>query len=538
MTRCGETMYVQNGNILFNLIDHTFEQWVRRESITSIELYQFLQTVKDEAEKEKLAPIVLFANDCLSSSRKDKEVWSKKEWQRYISPLIAIMDSITETRESLDQDFILIVDDDVEFVTFTKHLLEKEGFLVVVAPDGTRALKMIYDFKPSLIFIDTVLPDIDGYTLLEKITNKSKKSYTPITMISDDYSKENRIRSYQLGAIDLIAKPIDKEIFIALVQNRLAHKREIEQSVIIDELTGVYNRKYMNTRIEQFFQQFQRDHITFSVALLDLDHFKKVNDTFGHIVGDDVLREFANLANSLKRENDIICRYGGEEFVIVLPNTTAKNTKLVLDRFQTALQQKTFAADNVEFKVTFSAGVTEVSPHNLHIEKLLDEADKALYYAKQSGRNKTALYEHSLQVVKNTIKITIVIVDDSALIRQILMRFFKGWNPSSRFEINVIEFSNGVSFLESDWYNPGEKYIILLDGVMPKMDGLEVLAKIREKYTTDDVLISMLTGRKGEEHVIHALRNGADDYIVKPFDTEEVSIRIQRLIKKVFVNEK
>lgn len=535
-------MVDENGKIIFNLIDSTFEQWVKRKIITKNELFHFLYSVKLEAEKENLETILKVVIDRLAALSETSRNLTKKEWQRYVSPLIAVMDSMTnhstQYQEHFDQDFILIVDDDVDFVTQTKHLLENKGFLVIVAPNGKRALEMIYDFKPSLVFIEINLPDIDGFTILENIIVKSKSNYTPITMLTKDYKKENCIRAYQLGAIDIITKPIDNDIFIANVQNRLVHKKQIEQSVVIDELTGVYNRKYMNTRIEQLLGQYKRDQTPFTVAILDLDHFKKVNDTFGHIIGDEVLREFANLANKVKRENDIICRYGGEEFVILLPNTSAKNTKLVLDRFQAALKQKVFYANNVEFQVTFSSGVTEVSPHNFHLEKLLDEADKALYYAKQSGRNQIAFYEDNLKVLKNIVKITIIIVDDSTLIRQILMNFFSGWNPSNRFEINVIEFSNGVSFLESNWYTSGEKYIILLDGVMPKMDGLEVLAKVRESYTTDDVIISMLTGRKGEEHVIHALRSGADDYIVKPFDTEEISKRILRLIKKVFINEK
>ncbi|WP_198510276.1 diguanylate cyclase [Bacillus solitudinis] len=538
-------MSKENRRIL-EFMDDTFKGWLCRESITHNELYQFLHTIKELSEKEKLYAISTALSDMIETFHShERTLWSKREWQQYTSSIISLVDKVkvTNVLDLLDsdgtelskEDFILLVDDDVTFVTLAKQLLENEGFLVIVAPNGKRALEMIYDFKPSLILIDIHLPDIDGFTILQNIVVKARKSYIPIALISAADNKANRLMAYQLGAIDFIPKPIDQDLFIANVYNRLAHRKEVEKYVITDELTGLYNRKYMNTQIIHYFNLFRKDRGMYSIILLDLDHFKFVNDTYGHIVGDEVLREFASLAQSIKREQDIICRYGGEEFVILLPNTTREQTKAQMAKLQEALKQKDFLANDTRFQVTFSAGISVISSNNLHIEKLLDEADKALYFAKNAGRNQVAFYNQSLQTSNHVLRLTIVIVEDSYLIRKVLMKYLSKWNSNKNLEINFIEFNNGVTFLASEWYKPTEKYVILLDGIMPEMDGLEVLVNVRENYPRDNILISMLTGRKGEEHILNALRNGADDYIVKPFDTEEVFERILRLIKRVFV---
>lgn len=538
MERC-QMGIEENLGKFFQYIKKTITNWAEQETITENDLYHFFKTVSKVSENLGLTNITVKAKENLNTISKGKQtLLEKKEWQRYITPFMSFIDKITlpptKIIDNDEKDFILLIDDDVDFVTMTKQILETEGYFLIVAPNGKRGIEMIYDFKPSLILLDIHLPDMNGFQILESILTKLKKNYTPIIVMSGDDSKQNRILSYEMGAIDFIAKPIDRDLFVANIKNRLRHRKDIEQSIVIDELTGVYNRKYLQTRLNQMFKQYHRDHFPFSLVLLDLDHFKQVNDKYGHIVGDEVLKKFANIANNIKRENDIICRYGGEEFVILLPNTTRENVFPFLQRFQQILSEQHFYANGTNFQVTFSAGITEVSEHNLHVEKILDEADKALYYAKQSGRNRAVIYDTSLQTLNNQLKISIIIVEDSQLIRYMLVNYFSNWKPSERFEINVLSFSNGIEFLQSNWYKPKEKFVILLDGIMPGMDGLEVLKKVRENYSTDNVLISMLTGRKGEEHIIHALRNGADDYIVKPFEIEEVAARILRLINKVF----
>nr|WP_236610247.1 response regulator [Planococcus halocryophilus] len=130
-------------------------------------------------------------------------------------------------------------------------------------------------------------------------------------------------------------------------------------------------------------------------------------------------------------------------------------------------------------------------------------------------------------------QLNIIIVDDDSLVRKLLIKQFAGWKPAE-FDINIKEHADGVSFIESDWYKSEENYMILLDGVMPKMDGLEVLSHVRSQYPNENIVISMLTSRSNESDIVLALRSGADDYILKPFYAQEVVARVQRLTMRLF----
>lgn len=524
----------QSQKTIFIEMNKVFLQWAIQEEVTHGELVNFLKSIKDVADVKKLSELEKVATDKLVLvSKSSLKNFKKKQWQQCIAPLISLIDKVPI--DELEQDFILLVDGDVDFVRLTKNIIEKQGFSVIVSPNGKRVLEMIYDFRPSLILLDIHLPDINGFKVLEQIRDKAKKTFTPIAIMSSDNSKENIIRSYQLGAVDFIEKPVDKDILIAKIKNRLAYKQEVGKSIIIDELTGTYNRTYMNTQLEHFIYQFKRSEIPFTVVLIDLDHFKKVNDRYGHITGDYVLRQFAAIVKSLKREGDILCRYGGEEFVLLLQDTLIEGAIKMVNRMRITFSKKIFTVKEEDFQVSFSAGIAESTMLNSDAETILGEADQALYFAKHSGRNQAVIYESSMQGVKKKIKITIIIVDDDPLIRKILIDFFTVWNPSEEVEINVLEFSNGLSFLESDWYRPNEKYMILLDGIMPKMEGIEVLKRVRKDYSSQNVLISMLTGLTGEKNVIRFLELGADDYIEKPFVPKALAARIFRLINRLFM---
>ncbi len=536
--------------MIYERIQENLLQWDERDFITEQELYFFLHGLKGTAGSIGLNELTTIANDKLANLEElSQNHWKKTDWKAYLEPFIEGIDFYKKNADMLqaeqtepqalehilEKDFILVIDDDIVFITYIKEVLEKEGYSVIVAHNGKRGLELIYEMKPAIVFLDIMLPDINGFTILENLIQKVKKERIVVTVMSVNNSKENRIRAYNLGAFDFIAKPIDSEILISYVTNRLNYQTELEHSIIIDELTQMYNRKYMNTRLQQLIQQFTRKGEPFSVAIADLDYFKKVNDTYGHLVGDEVLQGFASIVEKVKREQDIACRYGGEEFVILMPNTSAEEAYIFLERLRNTMANKYFTANDTEFQVTFSVGVSEANRFNLHQEKLLEEADQALYFAKQSGRNQTISYSTLVQEVKKQLTITIIIVDDVYIVRKIMKDFFASWNPNEKYNIEVLEYSDGVSFLNSNWYKPSGKYIILLDGMMPKMDGIEVLQKLREKYPSRNIIVSMLTGRKSQEHVINALDSGADDYILKPFDIKAVSARILRLINRLYI---
>ncbi|MRN53217.1 diguanylate cyclase [Paenibacillus monticola] len=524
-------------------ITQTLQEWSEQSQITEKEIYRFLHNLKGTAgtvgmkEVEALAEsTMLFFSD---DSHKN---WSMEEWGEYLFPFKTLIDKNSSSiminppnsanqlnNEECRQSEILIIDDDVELVAILKEALEKQSYYVSIALSAERGLKKFYGSKPDMILLDILLPDKSGIEVLSQIIGKAKKEYIPIIIISGEHSKEIQLHAYSLGVMDFVQKPVDLDLFLMLIKNRFELKREWQEAIIVDELTGAFNRKQFNQTMKQLVSDFKRTSRIFSLALIDLDHFKKVNDSYGHLVGDEVLQAFSHLVLNSIRVEDTFCRFGGEEFALFLPNTNAASALLVIERIQKDFSSLKFSARDEIFQVSFSSGITEVTEAAQESDKLIEEADQALYASKNAGRNQTTLYSKLLSAIKKDSVLNVIIVDDDALIRRIMTSHFSTWTPANIATVNIKSFANGLDFLQADWYSSEEKYIVLLDGVMPDIDGVEVLERIRRTYPEVNILVIMLTGRNNQADIVHALQMGADDYVIKPFHIPELLSRIERL---------
>lgn len=522
----------------------TLQKWSEQPEVKEKDIYRFLHNLKGTSGTVGLAAVEVFSGNALLYFSEDQDrSWTEAEWGDYLYPLLGLFDepemkgalppAASESPLSpgrVEQQYeILIIDDDVELVAYLRESLERSSYYVSIALSAGRGLKLFYENKPDLILLDIMLPDRSGIDVLHQIIGKAKKERIPILIISGEQSKEVRIHAYSLGVMDYILKPVDTGLFLALIRNRFELKREWQESIIVDELTGAFNRKYFNQTMKQLLSDFRRTGRTFSLALLDLDYFKRVNDTYGHLTGDEVLQTFAELVKQSIRTEDTFCRYGGEEFALFMPNTPAEQALLVMERIQEAFADREFRGRRESFHVTFSCGVTGISGEEQDADMLVGEADQALYYSKSNGRNQTTLFSREIMLGQRETLLNVIIVDDDPLIRRIVTGNFSLWEPESIAGVRVTSYADGAQFLNSDWYAPEEKYIILLDGVMPGLDGLEVLEKLRTGYPEADILVVMLTGRNDQRDIIHALQMGADDYVIKPFHLPELLSRIERL---------
>ncbi|MBH5318575.1 diguanylate cyclase [Paenibacillus sp. GSMTC-2017] len=528
----------------------SFDEWASRPFVEEQEIYRFLHNLKGtagtiglfEIEQEADHKLLLFSD---ASTRP----FTFSEWSELLKSLLVYipvqlmettpLQSNDETYESavLNETFgkrILIIDDDVDLAAYLKAILEERGYPVHIALTAERGLKLFYDWKPDMILLDILLPDKNGLVVLKQIVEKSHQEHSPIIVMSTKDTIEQRIHVYRIGAMDFFAKPIDQDLFLALIENRFKIKQQWERSIIVDELTGAYNRKHFNRMIKELIASFGRTGQQFTVIIMDLDHFKGVNDTYGHVMGDEVLRVFAQTVLSTKREGDIFCRYGGEEFALLLPNTGKEQVSDFVQRIRYHFSTHTFTTGDQRFQVTFTAGVTESHSNNAHAEKLVEEADQALYWGKESGRNKTVLYTPGMNSEGKEQKLNIIIVDDDPLIREIVVSHLKQWMPNRNLQVLVSSYEDGIQFLESDWYSEQHKYVILLDGAMPTMDGVDVLTKVRNEYPERNIVVAMLTARTNQTDIIYALQHGADDYIIKPFQMTELLSRVERLVQKLF----
>lgn len=527
--------------LLATRMEQDFSKWVTQKQIQELEVYRFLHTMKGTAGTIGLLELSNFCGTQLEFFAEDStKLLPVESLQHFMSTLTHFFKdeelySEVETAVSFGLEsptkgsFVLIIDPDAFFASSIKETLEHQGIPVVIALNGKKGMEFFYTLQPQMVIVDLNLPDVNGFDLISRIYEAAKSRYLPISVISADDRIENQIRAMEIGATDFFAKPLNMSFFVPYVLNRLRNQAAILQGTLYDDLTGAGNRKYFNDVLSQMSTLAERVRNTFTLVLLDLDHFKKVNDQYGHPAGDEVLRTFSQLILKMKRDSDYFFRYGGEEFALLLPETKAQAATIVVDRIRTAFAETAFSIASFEpFHVTFSAGVSE---YRLKQDTLVSKADQALYQAKKNGRNQTKVYEQTSNDLRR--HLNIIIVDDDSLVRKLVAKQFSTWKPND-FDIYIEEFLDGPSFLESQWYKPDENYMILLDGVMPKMDGLEVLSHVRSNYPNENIIISMLTSRNNESDIVLALKSGADDYIVKPFYPQEIMARVQRLTMRMF----
>lgn len=531
-------------------ITQTIDDWSNQTAVEEQDIHRFFHNLKGTSGTIGLREVEKFSESKEQLfSEKSKKTYIREEWSEHLLPLTAMFPQVLQLLDGLDNanegqadslddhskhhNRVLVIDDDVEFVTYVKEVLEKNDYPVSIALNAERGLKLFYEWKPNLILLDIVLPDRSGMYVLNQIVDKAKQQHIPIIMVSGNVSVEKQVNAYRSGAMDFLAKPFDVELLKALIDNRFAMKMDWERSIIIDELTGAYNRKHFNQMMRQHIDSFKRSNDIFSLVMIDLDYFKLVNDTYGHLQGDEVLQAFVATTQHAIRPRDILCRYGGEEFALILPNTDAVQAAYLMERLRTKFNAIKFQTSDSNFQVTFSSGITEITELNSHSATLVDEADQALYSGKRGGRNQTVVYSKALNHSKNESILNIIVVDDDPLIREIIINRFFNWKPTNHTKVKAEGYADGRTFLSSNWYKESEKYIILLDGSMPDLDGLEVLKELRLNYPEQQLLIVMLTARNNTSDIVNALQIGADDYVVKPFHMQELVLRIERLASRI-----
>ncbi|MGZ9898542.1 diguanylate cyclase [Shewanella gaetbuli] len=291
---------------------------------------------------------------------------------------------------------ILIVDDDSSIIITLNKVLKTVG-RIRFASDAKQAFDMVTEQKPDLILLDVNLPDISGVDICLTLKNSSETKHIPILFITSHIEDGFEEKVFDVGAADYIVKPLKPAVVAARVQTHLNYHRIIKSHDNLahtDGLTGLANRRSFDENLKKEFKRAQRDHKSLAVVMIDIDEFKKFNDHYGHIEGDECLKSFAKLLQaSTKRPGDIAARYGGEEFTFILPDTNEQGVHSFL--LELLLQVKklniTHAPNANLDSVTLSIGYTvytpKINPHCNDEYSLVKSADDALYKAKQKGRN-------------------------------------------------------------------------------------------------------------------------------------------------------
>jgi diguanylate cyclase (GGDEF)-like protein len=290
---------------------------------------------------------------------------------------------------------VLIADDDAVTRAVVEAWLVNAGFEVITAADGDAALSLAIEMEPDLLVLDVSMPGRDGLEVCRELPGATPVP-PPVIFLTGHSGTDALVTGLDAGAVDYIVKPLDRDVLVARVRAALRSKAlrdDLITHATRDALTGLLNRRELDSRTRAAIAHAHRYDRPLSCAMIDVDHFKGVNDRYGHAAGDAVLCEAATRLRETCRETDTIGRYGGEEFIVLLPETSAQEALIAAERIRRAFCDAAFSAGGAELYVTASIGLSTWAPSMSVPASLYSAADQALYLAKERGRNRAELVD-------------------------------------------------------------------------------------------------------------------------------------------------
>lgn len=416
---------------------------------------------------------------------------------------------------------ILIIDDDEALLASIYQILSLAGFDVEVLSDARSGLEEMLNKQPDCIILDVMMPELNGFSVMQRIRSDAQRQFTPVLFLTAKSDIEDKYKGFQLGADEYLTKPFQFEELMLRIKTLISRVEKYRSLSMKDSLTGLYNRRYLIERLQELFVAHARKPQDIALAIMDLDYFKRVNDTYGHPCGDAVLKSFASFLQAKLRDSDIITRYGGEEFIVVMPGTTAEQARDTLNRVREEFGRHEIQCEDARIFQTFSGGIAQLGNEGEDIPKLIQHADQALYLAKFKGRNRLCLASEVEAAGEEAMRKKVLIADDDIIVHSILQHQLEDTGWELYFAQDGHEVLELVDNMTPDMF--------ILDGFMLQMNGLETCQALRKQLRFAKTPIIMLTGRSGEEEVAQALDSGVDDYVVKPFSPIELKARMNRL---------
>lgn len=471
---------------------------------------------------------------------------------------------------------VLVVDDDESSLTVISRILSNAGHRVHTARNGVEAVRVLLTDGPPLVITDWIMPGMDGLELCRAIRRHEGIRFAYVVMVTgQNPERHGVVAAFEAGADDFLYKPVNQlellsriragERIIKLQRDLDARGREayrynaemeianaklgdanleLHRMATTDELTGLINRREAMDRLSREWGSATRHAYPLSVISLDIDRFKSCNDVYGHDVGDEVLRETAKTLRRSVRSEESLCRFGGEEFLVICPHATEAMAAVGAERLRRMCEAQSIRSGDVTLRATISVGVAERTAAMAGPDDLLRAADAAMYAAKESGRNTVRTATQLISARHSdpggeepaaTSRVdrvpsvgcggaaTVLLVDHDDGARQI------GRRSLERAGFRVRETPDGAAALTEVRREPPE--VIVLNADMPGMNGLECLRRLKGDYSTEAIPVVMTAARTDAIDAVAGLEAGADEYLPKPVNPRELVLRVASMVR-------
>lgn len=415
---------------------------------------------------------------------------------------------------------VLVLDDEMIVLNIIERVLHNRGYDVRITNDSGQALEILRDHEADILILDLVMPGKNGIEFYREL--KQEKIVIPTIVLTASASKEDHVSALQEGIDDFLRKPFEADVLVANVEKLIKKEKKHKKAYMKDALTSAYSRSFFAERFTQEKAKFQRNGVVFSVVFIDLDHFKLINDTYGHVFGDVVLKSFVEEFKTSLSSSDQIYRYGGDEFLLLLPETDTLEAFEVVERIREKFQGKVFnpQINSDKVYVTFSAGITEFHGADKTLEDVLEEADRQLYRAKERGRACTSFMEDFIETGNE--KKRVLICDDSSTVGRLIR------SRLSRLGLETQVVATGKEALEI--FPEFRPHLLILDMILPDLNGEVVLKEIRKNEMESQVKVILISVKSLglKEKAVKELCY--DDFIQKPISLELLEQSVKRLL--------
>lgn len=426
----------------------------------------------------------------------------------------------------LDRWRLLAIDDDPSILAALAALLGPSGLMVTGVTQLDRFWASLQETTPDIVVMDLDMPKVNGIELCRLLRAEPQWAALPVVFLTSRVGPDTIEAVFAAGADDYVFKPVVGSELVTRITNRLERTSILRALAETDPLTGLANRRKFEAQWDRLKAMAERYDQPLCFALIDLDHFRDVNNRYGHDVGDVVLQRIGQLLMERFRGEDVVARWGGEEIALALYGMTrADGVRRVVDSLHAVCNEAMVAPDGQSFRVSFSAGVSEYKLDGVALGELYRRADEILYVAKALGRGRVLPAGQQPEIIAEDTSVDIMLVEDDDIVAELLTHAFS----SGGYRIlRVRDGQAAVDLLTGASARTAR--LVLLDISLPGLDGFTVLEHLRRNGVLPATRVIVLTARSSESEILRALHAGAIDHVAKPFSLPVLMQRVRRAL--------